>query len=80
MLRCLLLRIFIGSILLAVLLFSSPHFPLSSLLIERLLSVDGAMFASAVQMSSPDRSSAFVSVIVGWVGYLCLKIPSGPLV
>ena len=37
------------------------------------------MFASAVQMSSPDRSSAFVSVIVGWVRYFCLKIPSSPL-
>ena len=44
------------------------------------LSVDGAIFASVLQMSSPACSSASVSVIAARVRYLCLKIPSGPLV
>ena len=44
------------------------------------LSVARAIFASALQMLSPARSSVSVYVIVGWVTYLCLKITSGPLV
>ena len=39
----------------------------------RVLSVSGEMFASALQMLSPAHRSASVSVIVGWVRYLCLK-------
>ena len=44
-----------------------------NLIDRRVFSFAGAMFASALQILSPACSSAPVDVIVGWVGYLCLK-------